>query len=127
MYRSGAASLHKRTTRKLIGKETWYREDKQRDRDEYDEWEDKQKRSRTRKRGENEGKERNRIVAVMFVPYTPKGELAKRLREVENDMEKHTGNKLKIVERSGTKLIDLIHKSDPWEGQDCGREKCILC
>ena len=127
LYRSGAASLHKRTTRKLIGKETWYREDKQRDRDEYDEWEDKQKRSRTRKRGENEGKERNRIVAVMFVPYTPKGELAKRLREVENDMEKHTGNKLKIVERSGTKLIDLIHKSDPWEGQDCGRENCILC
>ena len=129
LYRSGAASLSQRTMRKLIGKETWYREDKKRKRDEYDEWEETQRAPRRRKKnGTGEGeKERNRIVAVMFVPYTPKGELAKRLREVEMDMEKHTGNKLKIIERSGTKLIDLIHKSDPWEGQDCGRENCILC
>ena len=63
----------------------------------------------------------------MFVPYTPKGELARRLREVETDIEKQTGNKLKIVERSGVKLIDLLHRSDPWEGKDCERTGCILC
>ena len=115
--------------RKLTGKETWYREDRKRKRDEYDDWEEAQRTSRRQKTGtgEEKGKERNRIVAVMFVPYTPKGELARRMREVETDMEKHTGIKLKIVERSGTKLIDLIHKADPWEGQDCGRDKCILC
>ena len=129
LYRSGKASLQQRTVRKLTGKETWYREDRKRKRDEYDDWEEAQRTSRRQKTGKEEEKvkERNRIVAVMFVPYTPKGELARRMREVETDMEKHTGIKLKIVERSGTKLIDLIHKADPWEGQDCGRDKCILC
>ena len=63
----------------------------------------------------------------MFVPYTPGGELARRLREAENDMEKQTGVKLKIVERTGVKIIDLLHKSDPWIGQDCGRQGCLLC
>ena len=37
------------------------------------------------------------MIALMFVPYTPKGELARRLREVETDIEKQTGNKLKKV------------------------------
>ena len=129
LYRSGAASLQFRTTRKLIGKETWYKEERKRTRDEYDDWEETQRSMKRRKKGGERGgeEEGNRVTAVMFVPYTPRGELAKRLREVETDMEKHTGNKLKIVERSGTKLIDLIHKSDPWEGEDCGREGCILC
>ena len=113
LYRSGASSLQFRTTRKLIGKETWYREDRKRERDEFDEWEETQRNTKRRKKkGETGEKDGNRVVAVMFVPYTPKGELAKRLREVETDLEKHMGNKLKIVERSGTKLIDLIHKSE---------------
>ena len=68
---------------------------------------------------QGEEKERNRIIAVMFV--------ARRLHEVETDIEKQTGNKLKIVERSGVKLIDLLHRSDPWEGKDCERNGCILC
>ena len=129
IYRDGKSSLKTRTTNKLIGKETWYRENNQRTRDEYDDWEDEQKwRRKNRKMGtQREEEERNRIIAVMFVPYTPRGELARRLREVETDIEKQTGSKLKIVERSGMKIIDLLHKSDPWEGKDCERQGCILC
>ena len=35
--------------------------------------------------------------------------------------------KIKIVERTGRKLVDLLHKADPWQGADCSREKCLLC
>ena len=68
-----------------------------------------------------------RTVGVMFVPYTEDGELARRLRDAENEMGKQTGIKIKIVERTGTRLVDLLPKSDPWQGEDCRRPNCILC
>ena len=55
--------------------------------------------------------------AVMFCPYTLGGELAKRLREVESDMEKSSGYKIKIVEESGEKVFDILHSSNPWKGE----------
>ena len=63
----------------------------------------------------------------MFVPYTINSGLAKELREAEEMLFKLTGYKLKIVERSGTTLEELLHKSDPWQGIDCERQGCILC
>ena len=45
--------------------------------------------------------------AVMFVPFTPNSELAKLLRENEAQLEKITGTKLRIVERTGVKFVDL--------------------
>ena len=42
-------------------------------------------------------------------------------------MQSMTGYRLKIVERSGLKLEDILHKADPWQGQDCNRERCFLC
>ena len=63
----------------------------------------------------------------MFVFYTKGGELARRLRVAEEDLQKQTGVKIKIVERTGRKVIDVLHKADPWQGKDCGRPQCILC
>ena len=42
-------------------------------------------------------------------------------------MQGMTGYKLKIVEKGGTKLVDMLHKSNPRAGQDCGRKGCLLC
>ena len=50
-----------------------------------------------------------------------------KLREAEDKLESLTGYRLKVVERTGAKLEDLLHTSDPWRGQDCGRELCMLC
>ena len=66
-------------------------------------------------------------MSVMFVPYTPGGELARRLREVESKLGKQTGVRIKVVEKVGNKLVDLLHQSDPWQGADCQREKCLPC
>ena len=64
---------------------------------------------------------------MMFVPYTPYSELARRMRESEEKMEGLTGYKLKIVERAGMKIVDLLHASNPWRGQNCERKDCLLC
>ena len=63
----------------------------------------------------------------MFVPYTHGSELAKKLRENENNINKLTKNRIKIIERTGTKLQDLLTRSDPWKGSDCQRQNCLLC
>ena len=70
---------------------------------------------------------KNKTKAVLFVPYTHGSVMAKRLREAEENMLETTGYKLKIVERGGSKLEDLLHRSDPSQGQDCERQGCLLC
>ena len=69
----------------------------------------------------------NPVKAVMFCPYTWGGGLASKLREGEEQMEKLTGYRLKIVEQTGDKLLDLLQFSNPWRGKDCGRTDCWLC
>ena len=34
---------------------------------------------------------------------------------------------MKIVERGGLKLEDVLVKKNLWEGENCEREKCLLC
>ena len=63
----------------------------------------------------------------MFIPYTEHSELASRLRDNEQKMEQQTGYRIKIVERGGMKLVDILHKANHWAGQDCDREGCLLC
>jgi hypothetical protein len=67
------------------------------------------------------------VKAVMFVPYTAGSKLAKQLREAEEKLGSLTGYRLKMVEKAGDKLENLLTKSNPWQGQDCGRQKCLLC
>ena len=58
-----------------------------------------------------------KIKGVMFVPYTKHSELAQRLRDNEERMEEMTGYRIKIVEKGGTKLVDILHKANPWEAK----------
>ena len=32
-----------------------------------------------------------------------------------------------MVEQAGHSLIDLLHRSNPWSGQDCQRDLCLHC
>ena len=38
-----------------------------------------------------------------------------------------TGYRIKIVERGGQKLVDILHKANPWSGTDCNRKGFFLC
>ena len=79
-------------------------------------------RSRKRRR-----REKKKVKAVLFAPYTRNSALAMKLREAEERLATLTGYKLKVVERAGTKLEDILTKSNPWQGIDCGRKLCLLC
>ena len=68
-----------------------------------------------------------RTASVLFVDQTPKGELARRLRELEPRLAKITGFRIKIVERGGTKLKQALPNTNPWSGSDCGRDDCVTC
>ena len=34
---------------------------------------------------------------------------------------------MKIVERTGDTLVDLLHKSNSWANEDCERTECLVC
>ena len=63
----------------------------------------------------------------LFVPYTPKGELARKMRAKE--AENNQGRKIcfKIIEKGGVTLEQKLRKSDPWAGGKCGRQQCFPC
>ena len=60
---------------------------------------------------------------MIFVPCTPEGKLMRAYQE----QIKKSGFKIKVVEQSGTKLKDLLHRRDPFKKQNCGHEDCLVC
>ena len=38
-----------------------------------------------------------------------------------------TGYKIKLVEKNGISLAQIIVDRDPYKGWPCGREKCVVC
>jgi hypothetical protein len=132
-YLEAWETLEQRTRDKLLEKTTWYKTNQKRkaenDDSEFQYTPVKKKRKKVNNININKGKgtARSKIKSVMFVPFTKHSELATRLRDNEERMEQMTGYKLKIVERGGTKLVDILHKSNPWAGEDCKRKNCLLC
>ena len=57
------------------------------------------------------------VTSVLFVPHTTDSNLAKKFREKEETLKEITGNKIKIVERAGVKLQEILVR-DPWKGRD---------
>ena len=61
---------------------------------------------------------------MLFVPCTPGGRLQKLIQEEEDKFT--SGTKLKrirIVERGGTKLLDILCTNNPWEGEDSSMQE----
>ena len=77
------------------------------------------------KSGEKE--KRTEIKGVLFVPHTEKSELSKRIREKLKAFETVSALRIKVIERTGEKLVEVLHKSNPWEDTNCGREDCKFC
>ena len=123
-YRKARDTLRLRIKKKLLEKTSWYRKRKDK--------EPKNKKEKPRSnRNPVEKTELNQgdieIKAVMFVPRTKNGELARKLREKEMELGKLTGFRLKIVERAGTSIEKMLHKSNICAGEDCDRDKCLMC
>ena len=63
----------------------------------------------------------------LFVPHTPGGELAKRMRRKEAQNNQGRKIRFKIVEKGGITLEQKLRRSNPWAGENCGRPKCFPC
>ena len=125
--------------RKLTEATTWYKDidnDTQenenamkRRNDKEEKWNGWRKvnRKKKRNRGEMEIDGKMKIMSVLFVQHTPKSELAKRIREKLETLEKLGGLKFKVVEKTGRKLEEILHKSDAWSDRDCERKNCLIC
>ena len=66
--------------------------------------------------------------AVLFVPVTPRGELAAEVRAAGRIFTKMNGGAaMKVVERVGRKIGQVLGGTDLWGTQTCGREDCLPC
>ena len=64
---------------------------------------------------------------ALFVPHTPNGELAKRIRRMEAENHQGRSIRFKIIEKSGISLEQKLRRSNPWSGERCGRQNCFPC
>ena len=120
-FRHGRDTVGIRTRKKLLENITWFKNNKNKDKDAL------RKMSKREKWRHPNEKETDSPQAVLFVPCTDGSGLAKELREVVHNLKPYTKINLKIVERAGKKLIETLHKSNPWENTICERKECLPC
>ena len=146
-YRKGEDTLVERERKKLLESTSWYRDkinditDEAVDRDKLKmkcktgSWRNFRKRNKWTKKeinlksnivGQPE-KQKEKYVSVIFAPHTEFSSLAKIWRTTLEAFEKVSNIKLKVVERIGNKLIDILHKSNAWQDNYCNRLDCLIC
>ena len=68
-----------------------------------------------------------KVRTVLFVEQTKGVQLAKGLRGVVDRLAPMLGFKIKIQEKGGTKLQDLMSNKNLWAREKCGRGECAPC
>ena len=63
----------------------------------------------------------------LFVPHTPGGELVRRMKQKEGENNQGRQVRFKIVGKAGVTLEQKLRKSNPWNGEKCGRARCFPC
>ena len=124
-YRSAKSTLAKRCRKKLLEKANWFKAKRKREDDHQEErkaspkkrirlgHQDRDQEQIQDRNKDNTNSMKENVKAVMFVPFTEGSALAKRMREAESNLQEMTGYRLKIVERAGTKLEDILDKQIP--------------
>ena len=143
-YRSGKDSLETRVEKKLTEKYNWFRNvkkkkekdddinnerDTKRDEEGSDNIIRKFKQNKETGRMDKSKKEEAEEMpkSVLFVQNTLESALAKKLKRMILELKPWTRINIKVVERSGERLEDILHRSDPWEKRDCERKDCMPC
>ena len=66
-------------------------------------------------------------TSIMFVDNTPHGGLCTHLQTSENRMGGIFGRRVKMVERGGVSLGQVLSNRNPWAGGGCSRDDCHPC
>ena len=64
---------------------------------------------------------------MLFVAPTPGGTLAKELRQREEELNRHSDERVKIVEKGGLKIKDILGTKNPFKKSKCAQKDCPLC
>ena len=124
LHRSSTDSQGARIRKKLLAKSNWFRKSKKKE--EYA----KEHTSRGRELssfGGSRSSNKLEVRTILFVEQSPKGELAKRLRDTIKGLEATLGFKVKVVERNGRSLGSKFPLNTLWAGAKCGRTDCTTC
>ena len=120
IHKGAAEGAVERRRKKLVGKSSWFKSSPKQ----------KARAERPGKRkAEDVGDKPLSPVAVLFVPQTPQGALAKKLTQQEVWLTQLSQEKIKVVERSGCTIRQLLIRSNPWGQGHCGRPEgeCPPC
>ena len=112
----GAAGRYKK---KLLGKSNWFKKTKDNDQ--------QFQGRRRRRRMSGDAEPAPPVTSVLFVPKTQDSGLARGLQEVELRLSAITKERVRVTERGGKSLLQLLHTNDPFAGAPCGRDTCIPC
>ena len=64
---------------------------------------------------------------VLFLPHTPHSELKKLVQATEDRLNNNRATKVKIVERNGNKLREVLCNKTPWRSEACSNTECVAC
>ena len=86
----------------------------------------KEERRKTKENKKKNWATKNGHIAPIFVPATPGGELARRMRRI-TEKEKKNGIHFNIVETGGRTLKSELQKSNPTADPGCDKQDCLPC
>ena len=69
----------------------------------------------------------NTIQQCFLYPRTPNGELAKLIQKREQELNRYSKLAIKVVEKGGIKLKNILIKKDPFVKPKCNTELCPIC
>ena len=138
IHRSAGSSLTARNRKKLLGKTSWFRSRGKQDKDQAAGQDaiktttSRQPRGKMAKVNTEKGNQKTtssqpRTSTVLFVEQTPGGALANMFRQAEKYLAELTGFRVKIAEKNGTKIVHILHQSNPWAEGKCSRSGCLPC
>ena len=88
-------------------------------------WQSEQRRE-NKKTKRNSWSNKGGHIAPIFVPPTPKGELAAQLRQIA-EQETEAGVKFRIVETGGRTVKSIVQSSNPTATKGCEEQDCLAC
>ena len=119
--RSAKEGASDRYRKKLLSRQSWFKKKGNKDRNK------NHNESKRKKQRNEETKREVPVVSVIFVSKTKHSLLARKMKEAEGTLSKLTKERIRVVERSGKTISDLLVVKDLWNDQPCGREGCICC
>ena len=75
----------------------------------------------------NSEKSKIQYTSVLFVTPTPGGVLAKELRKREAELNRNNPERIKIEEKGGLKIKNILCAKNPFPKRTCLQKTCPLC